>query len=278
MMDNLAGLLHFLGYRLIFETHVGIGSYRKYFLPLLKKADRFIVVNSIIKNDFLRAGFPSEDILVAPNGVDLKVFSGKESKAELRRELRLPLSAKIMAYVGKYKTMGMDKGVDELVKVFSSLRQKMANTHLLIVGLAPQEKQELAEVFAHAVIPAEAYTLVVHVPQSEVGKFMRASDVLIMNYPNTSYYASYMSPMKMFEYMASGVPIVTSDLPTVREILDDEMAVFVSPDNKESLEQGIFRVLMNEEFGKQIASKAYEKVSNYTWGKRAERILDFTGV
>lgn len=275
IMDNLAGLLHFLGYRLVFETHVGIGSYRKHFLPLLKNAERFVVVNSIIKNDLVRADFKADDILVAPNGVDLASFSGSESKESLRRELGLPITAEIISYIGKYKTMGEDKGVLGLVQAFKSVHQNRRVAHLLIVGLSEEEKKELAAAISGLGLPVEAYTPVEHVPQSEVAKFMRSSNVLVMNYPDTPYYRSYMSPMKMFEYMASGVPIVTSDLPAVREILDEDTAVMFSPGNQESLKQGILKVLTDREFGQRIAGKAFEKVLNYTWEKRAERILDF---
>jgi len=275
IMDNLGGLLHFFGYRLIFETHVGIGSYRKYFLSLLKKADKFVVVNSIIKNDLVRAGFRAGDILVAPNGVDLDSFSGDEPKESLRQKLGLPISAEIISYIGKYKTMGEDKGVLGLAQAFKSVRQNRHKAHLLIVGLADEEKKELDSEILHFGIDKGVYTLVGHVAQVEVGRFMRASDVLVMNYPNTEYYAGYMSPMKMFEYMAARRPIVTTDLPAIREILDESNAVLVKPGNKADLEHGVMKVLDDGEFGKQIVDRAYEKVLNYTWSKRAERILNF---
>ncbi|MEK7575022.1 MAG: glycosyltransferase family 4 protein [Patescibacteria group bacterium] len=274
-MDNLGCLLTFLGYRVVFETHVGIGSYRKYLLPLLMRAERVIAVNSIIKEEFVRAGFRDETILVAPNGVDLKVFSGAESREQLRGDLKLPTTAKIISYVGKYKTMGMDKGVDGLVTAFASLHKNNKNTHLLIVGLAEGEKLELVQVLSSIGAPSEAYTLIGHVSQSDVAQFMRASDVLVMNYPNTDYYANFMSPMKMFEYMAARQPIVTSDLPSIREILDDTTALFVRPDDEASLEEVILRLLNDENLCLRLASKAYERVTTFTWQKRAGRIIEF---
>jgi len=274
-MDNLGCLLKFLGYKVIFETHIGIGSYRQYLLSLLKKADKVVTVNNIIKNDFVRAGFQSENILVAPNGVDLSLFTDIESKDKLRKTLKLPIGSKIVAYVGKYKTMGMDKGVDGLVQAFGSLYSTRKDIHLLVVGLSEAEKKELGEVVKRAGVFIEAFTLVSHVSNTDVAKFMTASDVLVMNYPNTTYYANFMSPMKMFEYMAAKRPIVTSNLPAIREILDKESAVFVESDDEESLKRGIEKLLNDELFGVQISSKAYEKVLNYTWEKRAERILDF---
>ena len=123
--------------------------------------------------------------------------------------------------------------------------------------------------------PSEAYTLIGHVSQSDVAQFMRASDVLVMNYPNTDYYANFMSPMKMFEYMAARQPIVTSDLPSIREILDDTTALFVRPDDEASLEEVILRLLNDENLCLRLASKAYERVTTFTWQKRAGRIIEF---
>lgn len=272
-MDNLGPLLSFLGYRVIFETHIGIGEYRRSLLPILKKAERYVVVNSIIKNDFVKAGFSPEKILVAPNGVDLSLFAGTESKGELRKSFGLPENKKIIAYVGKYKTMAMDKGVDELVASFASAMKNHSDYHLLIVGLAEDEKAELVNLLDSASVPKEAFTLVAHVPQAEVARYIRLADVLVMNYPDTPYYANYMSPMKMFEYMASGNPIVATDLPSIREVLNESNAILVRPNDVKSLEEGIERAFNRSE----IAAQALRDVESYTWDKRAKRILDFIG-
>lgn len=57
-------------------------------------------------------------------------------------------------------------------------------------------------------------------------------DVIVMNYPNTEHYAHFMLPLKLFEYMASSVPIVTSDLPSVMEILNKNNFLFVKVGNQ----------------------------------------------
>ncbi len=99
-----------------------------------------------------------------------------------------------------------------------------------------------------------------------------AADVLVL--PNTAKEAisrDYTSPMKLFMYMASGVPIVATDLPSVVDVVGKDMATIVPPDDPEALAFGIERALTKEADGKVTRAKAW--VSHHTWERRAERIL-----
>jgi glycosyltransferase involved in cell wall biosynthesis len=83
-----------------------------------------------------------------------------------------------------------------------------------------------------------------------------------------------MSPLKMFEYMASKRPIIASDLPSVREVLGEDDALFVKPDNSEDLAQKIKIILSSLEKCDKIATKALHKVrEHYTWSRRAQNII-----
>ena len=77
------------------------------------------------------------------------------------------------------------------------------------------------------------------------------------------------------EYMAAGVPIVSSDLPSIREVLQhDKNAWLVSPENPESLWQGIVALLKDRDRATRLAKSARKKVAQYTWSKRARGILE----
>ena len=110
---------------------------------------------------------------------------------------------------------------------------------------------------------------------SQVPSYLNVSDVLLMVYPNTEHYAHFMSPLKLFEYMASGVHIVTSDLPSVREVLDNNSASFFVPDDVASLEKALLNVYENPDSSKEKALEALQEVSKYTWDKRAGGIVQF---
>jgi len=84
-----------------------------------------------------------------------------------------------------------------------------------------------------------------------------------------------MSPLKMFEYMAAQRPIIASDLPSIREILNENNAVLIKPDSPDDLARGIEQLLKKPDFSAKIAKRAYQDVQRYTWQKRTEKILDF---
>ena len=113
-----------------------------------------------------------------------------------------------------------------------------------------------------------------HVPPTTVPKYLVASDVVIL--PNIRKgHSEYTSPLKLFEYMASKRPIVTSDLPSIREILNVKNAILVEPGNPKSLAEGIKRALNDEELARKLTEKAYQDVQQYSWDNRVVKILEF---
>ncbi len=89
----------------------------------------------------------------------------------------------------------------------------------------------------------------------------------------------FTSPMKLFEYMAAKIPIVASDFPSMREILENgKTAVLVESSNPKALAEGIEKILTDREFARRISEQAYEKVKNFSWEKRAEKIAVFLKV
>jgi glycosyltransferase involved in cell wall biosynthesis len=274
-MDYLGPTLKILGYKVVFESHGGLEGGASTFLPLVLRSDLIVSTNPFIAKKFTDAGYPKEETLVAPNGVDIDNFEKEFSPDNFRDHLGLPKDKKIIAYVGKLKTMGKGKGVLELVEAFSKIIISNPNTHLMIVGISEDEQRELIEIIKSYGIPGSDYSLFLQVTQSEIADYMRASDILVMNYPKKEHYEYFMSPMKMFEYMASGKPIVSTDLASVREILNINNAVLVESDSVDSLTAGILKILNYPTMADRISKQAHKDVQQYTWNKRARKILDF---
>jgi len=204
--------------------------------------------------------------IVSPDGVDLSVFNIPVSQEEAKKKLGLPADKKIVLYTGHlYKW----KGVDTLIKA-SPLLNREASVY--IVGGTQEDIAAYQKEFSdfNKVIFAG------HKSHQEIPFWLKAADVLVLpNSGQEKISSLYTSPLKMFEYMASQRPIVASDLPSLREILNEKNCLFCQPDDPESLASNLKKVLADKELAGQISKQAFEDVNNYTWEKRVGRILDF---
>ena len=111
--------------------------------------------------------------------------------------------------------------------------------------------------------------------------YQAAADILLMPYSKQigissgiGNSAAISSPMKMFEYLATGRAIIASDLPVFHEVLNDKNAIFCTPDKVLDWEGALRGLLDNPKRGEQLGAQAREDAKNYSWTERARRILD----
>ena len=260
--------------KIFLETHIKPIDLEKK-QALYKKASGIITITQYYRNELINIGFNPEKVLWEPDAVDMRAFVPYSTKEALRKELGLPLGRFIVGYVGKITTMGKDKGVNDLIQSFPIVWKSNKNSFLMLVGAEPSEQVEVSKKLIELGLPADSFGIVNHVLYRQAARFMQAADVLIMNYPNSAHYAYYMSPLKLFEYMASGTPIISSDLPSIREILSSENAMLVPPGDQEALTEAIKNTIKDRTLVSKKAVQAFQDVAKYTWDKRAKRILDF---
>jgi len=260
--------LSFFKKNLIYEAHTFPGHFFLY-EKVFRKAKAVITITQKLKELLVEQDIPANKILVAPDGVDLEEFDIKESQEQCRQKLNLPLDGKIIGYVGQLKTMEMEKGIAGLIKA----TRKVKNTLCLVGG---QESDIVGyKKMASKMNLTNNILFIGQVRHCLIPYYLKSFDILVMPFPWTKHYAYYMSPLKMFEYMAAQKPIVASDLPSIREILNDNNAVLVEPDNPQSLAKAINQTLKNPDFSAKIAAQAYQDVQEYTWQKRTKNILKF---
>lgn len=259
-------------YKLFWELHT-IPKNWDFYKEMAAAMNGFVVLTSSMKKILLEKGVAEEKILVAPDAVDLKNFEIGKSKSELRRELGLPQDLKLITYVGRLTTMGEEKGAGSLLGAFKGVKAAYPGSALCLVG-GPAEMIEKYRKLSENI----GLTDVIFIDYIEPGRvpaYELASDILVMPFPWSEHYAYFMSPLKMFEYMAAGRAIVATDLPSVREILDDKSAVIVKPGDAEDMARGLLKVLRDEEAASFLAENAREKSKNYSWEERANKILKF---
>ncbi|MDO8601401.1 MAG: glycosyltransferase [bacterium] len=260
--DKSLLFLSFFKKNIIFESHT---FPRNYFLyqPFLKRLKGIVVITQKLNEQF------GGGALVAPDGVDLEQFDIRNTKEECRKKLNLPLDKKIVLYTGHLYQW---KGVDVLAEASQYLPE---NVEVYFVGGTVEDIHKFK-------IQNTKYKIHVvgHRPYAEIPYWLKAADILVLpNSAKKEISKHWTSPLKMFEYMASGRPIVASDLPSIREVLNEENAVLVEPDNPQKLADGIKKVLEDELLSDRISKKAYSDVAeNYTWRRRRKKIFEFFNI
>lgn len=239
---------------------------RNYFLYslFLKKIKAIVVTSQNLKDFFVQRGISSAGIMAVPNAVDLEKF-----KINKELDLDLPKNKKIILYTGHLYEW---KGVDTLLEAARNFQFSMPNLQFIFVGGTAKDIQE----FKTKCLGIQNIIVVGHRPHDEIPSWLKAADVLVLPDSAKNDPLKYgASPLKMFEYMASKKPIVASNLPSITEILNKDNAILVAPDNPESLAEGIKEALQNSQLSDKISERAFQDVQNYTWAKRAQKILNF---
>jgi len=80
--------------------------------------------------------------------------------------------------------------------------------------------------------------------------------------------------MKMFEYMAAGRPIISSDLPVIHEVLSDQTAIFCTPDDLTDWQTALMSLHADPAMRKRFGKNAREAVTAYTWQARMQKALE----
>jgi glycosyltransferase involved in cell wall biosynthesis len=248
----------------IFEAHAFPKNYFLY-SPFLKRLNRVVVITQKLKSLFVAQGISADKILVAPDGVDIKKFNIQYSMFEARKKLNLPQDKKIALYTGHlYKW----KGVDVLLETAKQIQS------ILFVFVGGTKRD--IESFKQKAKRLNNVLIAGHKPHPEIPYWLKAADVLILPNSGKENISKYWtSPIKMFEYMASQRPIIASDLPSIREVLNEKNAILVEPDNPKALGRGIKEILCSPKLSDKVSKQALQDVGEYAWEKRAKNILRF---
>lgn len=259
--DELVGLFFS---HINLEIHSLRDKVKEWQIRIFNKAKVLIVLTSFIKKELISVGVDCNKIIICSDGVDLDEFNICLSKMEARKQCGLPEDKKIILYSGSFYRYGW-KGVDVLLEATNFFD---AGHLFVFVGgstddiAAIKRKRESNNIL-----------LVSHQKHSIIPVYLKAADVLVL--PNTGASViseSYTSPLKLFEYMASGRPIVASELPSIGEVLNEKNALLFQAGDPQSLAESIEKVLSDDDFCNRIASQAFLDVKNYTWIKRVETI------
>jgi glycosyltransferase involved in cell wall biosynthesis len=220
-----------------------------------------------------RLEFKADELIIAPDGVDLERYEKKFSPAQARKMLGLEEKFTAVYSGGFYEGRGLE--------TLKDLAQQFPEVQFLWVG----GKEDLVVQWKAIIDQAQISNIQLtgFVENRLLPLYQMAADVLLMPYGKTiagssgGNIADVSSPMKMFEYMASGRVILSSDLPVFREVLNNSNAVFYSPEDLDDLKAKFADLIKDESKRKRIEEQALQDVRQYSWQERMKRIIQSLG-
>jgi len=264
------------GFPVVLEMHADVaGRLGAWWLRQFWRAgrrQRLLVTTQALRRALERStgtGFPDAAVQIAPNGVDLDRYSSlpKPEEARAQLHLRAGLTA---GFTGHFYA---GRGIDLLFE----LARNMPSMNFVWVGGTSDAVEEWRSKLNS--VRCNNVTLTGFVDQTNVPLYQAAADILLMPYSRSVAASSgqdigeVINPMKMFEYMAAERAIVTSDLPVIREVLDESRAVFCPTDDVSAWKRTLEALAGDAPRREMLARRSRQEVQKYTWLAREERAV-----
>jgi glycosyltransferase involved in cell wall biosynthesis len=241
-----------------------------------RSADGYVTITAALAADLAARFGERQHLTVIPDGARGAGLGTRDSGVGARdsglgiRDSGSP----IVAYAGHLYTW---KGVDLLLEALALVPDVRG---LIVGGHAAEPDLARVRALAERLGIAGRVTFTGMIEPARVAGLLRSAAILALPNPASAISNRFTSPLKLFEYMAAGRPIVASDLPSIREILHDERdALLVAPGDATAFAAAIRRLIAEPETAGRMGRAAAALAPQYSWSRRAERLEAlFTGV
>jgi len=259
----------------ILELHELPRFRKKRFAKRCNRCARVVCLTKLMRDELAAGGGQPKRVVVEPDGVDLERFREYEVKESRRSRRSQKQPVPVVGYVGSFFTRDkIDKGVVILLEALALLKRRGVKIRGKFSGGWGDEAKPFVR-------QARLLRLEDHVqfdgfrPASLIPLELAACTVLIYPAPASKhpYFQRDTSPLKLFEYLAAGKPIVCADLPPLREVVSKGQVFFFTPGDAGSLAHWIAYIIDHPKEAAKRAAAGKRLVQRYDWKKRMERIL-----
>lgn len=271
-VPKIAALAARLGRKCVLELHYPPSFVNQVFVRYHLNAPSggmIVVITETLKQRLVHMlGIEADKVIVAPDGADTFPYNIQPALAHSER-----------CRVGYLGHLYPGKGME----VIKELAPRFPQADFIIVGGTEEDLQR----WKTETYDLENIRFIGRVDHAETLAWLRSFDIALL--PNQRRVSAsggggdigrWTSPLKAFEYMAAGLPIIASDLENLREILiDGETAFLCPPTDVEIWDSALRRLITDPELRQQIGDKAKRVFEeNYTWERRARMIMSHTGI
>jgi glycosyltransferase involved in cell wall biosynthesis len=236
-----------------------------------RRVGSIVAITPHLAQDLIaQRGAPPGSVLIAHDGIRQARFASVPPRQQARQHIGWPQERFVVGFVGRLQMLKMDKGISTLIEAIA----QVGDMCLAIVG-GPDEIAQSYRAQWHALgLPPEGFLYAGSVPPDTVPTYLAAFDVCAMPHPATRQFSHYTSPLKLFEYMASGTAIVASDLPGWADVLThNDNAMLAAPGDAAALAVCLRHLRDDAGLRERLGARARaDALAHYTWEQRARAI------
>ena len=226
--------------------------------------------------EILPEGLPEGKIHLLHTGANLALFSPERyRKDEERRKLDIPKEMVVITFLGSFRSW---HGVLDFIEAGKMvLSSKRKNILFLMIGSGPLYKKT-EEIITRSKLK-EHFLLTGKVPYCDVPAFLSASDIGVAPFNSEGFpslkLGFYWSPLKIFEYLAMGLPVITIDIPPLNEIVRDKEEGLLYPEGDiQALAERMLYLIENEAERRKMGKKARARSTLFSWERQTKKIDD----
>ncbi len=218
-----------------------------------READRITCITALLAKSIRKDG-ATAPVAIVPNGVDLRNFPERNGDARTAREFRVLYSGRLERWAGTY----------DLVEVIDRVCSRIGHrAHFMFVGDGGGADDLRRDITARNL---DRYcTFFGFQPYEAMPGLLARCDVAVLPFPNTDT-TRVSLPCKIFEYMAMAKPVITADLPGIREVIPNQAAIWIKDITASALAEKILELESDPAQCSRLADAGYRIVrSQFSW-------------
>ncbi|MCF4102677.1 glycosyltransferase family 4 protein [Gillisia sp. M10.2A] len=246
-------------------------AFKNYFLKEQIKsyqtADVNIFISDFSRGRIMKGAINTKRDIVVHNGTDPSKFYPIKNKTELREKWNYPHDAFILGYIG---TLDFHKQLEILIDAFNEICSNYPTLFLVIIGDGPAMSKISYHINELGI--SNRVSLRGWVNHEYVNSHLNCFDIAVHHFANT-----YMNPLKIFEYLSAGLPVIAPDIPSIRETFQDRKDLLITGESKEELKVALLELINNNGFRELLSENQHlihALEGNYTWERYTQKVID----
>jgi glycosyltransferase involved in cell wall biosynthesis len=239
--------------------------YSKIIQRKFNRADAIITQTNTLKK--ILSKFYSGEIHVVPNGLDVKFFEKNMYQFDIRKKYGISKEQLVITFIGSFREW---HGVQNIPSMAEEIGKDYEDAVFLLVGSGPLFEKVQGKGIKNIILTGS-------LPYDNIPSILAQSDILIAPFNTKRFislekYGFYWCPVKLFEYMYSGKPIVSYDYEEIKNITKGA-ALFAKPGDVHDFIKNIRKLIDDKNLRKKLGNQGKRIAKNYDWTNRAKEIL-----